>query len=80
MIPIGLGVKCASLVSHPKLSRFLHDIDMTDTGIDVNSLSFTADCKYMLGYLKNRDFRPARKLVERNIKHNMEMIKGLFDA
>ncbi len=78
MIPFGLGVKCASLISHPKLYRFLHDIEATDTGIDINSSSLSADCKYMLDYLKIYDFASKRKMVEKNINENMDMIQEVL--
>jgi hypothetical protein len=40
MIPVALGVKVISIISHDKLKYFLEDIDASNTGVEFNELTF----------------------------------------
>ena len=78
MIPMGLGVKTASLISHPKLLNFLNDIDATETAIDINDEGLVEKSIAVLDVLDTFDFRGKRKIVEENISANMKTIKSML--
>ena len=74
MIPMGLGVKTASLISHPKLSRFLNDISADSTAIDINDARLDLKCIDMMHKLDGYDFASRRQIVESNLMVNMKKI------
>ena len=74
MIPIGLGVKTASLISHPKLSRFLNDVSAIDTAIDINDPELDLKCMDMMHDLDRYVFAIRRHAVESDLIVNMEII------
>ena len=74
MIPFGLGVKTASLISHPKLSRFLGDVSAMDTAIDINDPELGLKCMDMMHKLDGYNFAVQRHMVESDLIVNMEII------
>jgi len=74
MIPMGLGVKTASLVSHKKLYRFLHDVIATDTAIDINDERLDLECANIMQKLDSYRFDLRRHRVEVDLIVNMEKI------
>lgn len=75
MVPMGLGVKTASLVSHKKITRFLDDVGAGETSIDISDPMLETKCIGMIETLDKKDFYSVRKGVEFHMAENMNKIR-----
>lgn len=75
MVPFGLGVKVVSLISHPKLARFLADMLSRGTGIDINHSWLAKQCVDRMSAVRHFDFYTRRVAVDELMNKNMEIIK-----
>lgn len=78
MIPLGLGCKVVSLISHDKIRNLLCDLSMLETGVEVQEKDFVANCLLAYDAAQSMDFYAKRSIAENNIKNNMEVIKGII--
>ncbi|MFC1933573.1 polysaccharide pyruvyl transferase family protein, partial [Chloroflexota bacterium] len=82
MIPFGQGKKVISLISHDKLSWFLEDVNMEDTGVDVNDGDLVSRLISLIDDTINSKDYPARqeramdKLRSMHLENNRK-IRGL---
>lgn len=79
MIPLGLGTKVVSIISHNKLKYFLRDTGLESTGVEFKDVSLQ---KLLSAYknAKNSDFKPAINIIKSNIDSNLEKIANILNA
>jgi polysaccharide pyruvyl transferase WcaK-like protein len=75
MIPMGLGCKVVSLISHDKVIGLLEDLGIEDTGVEVESENFTNECLEAYSQAQKKDFSRTMRKVHLNIEDNMRMVK-----
>lgn len=79
MIPIGLGTKVVSIISHNKLDYFLRDTGLESTGVEFKDVSLQ---KLLSAYknAKSIDFKHAVSLIKKNFNTNVSKIINIIDA
>lgn len=73
MIPLGLGTKVVSIISHSKLKFFLEDISAESTGVDFKDVSLQT---LLTAYKEAQvfDFNNSLEVIKENINTNVDEI------
>lgn len=79
MIPMGLGCKVVSLISHDKMKHLLEDMGIEETGVEVNEVDFIKKCMKAYCDVQSIDMKDKMKIVSSNIDSNMEKIKTIME-
>ena len=79
MIPMGLGTKVVSIISHNKLKYFLSDISADSTGVEFSDISLQT---LLTAYMSTRttDFRSIVKTIKSNINSNLDKITNIING
>ena len=80
MIPLGLGCKVVSLISHDKIKFLLEDLDIENTGVEVNDKDFIRKCLHAYDKALKTDFNSKLDIVRENINGNMDRIRTIMDG
>jgi polysaccharide pyruvyl transferase WcaK-like protein len=75
MIPMGLGCKIVSLISHDKVLGLIEDLSIEETGVEVLDKDFTDKCLECYNTCHATDFSKAIDKARNNININMDRIK-----
>ena len=78
MIPLGLGCKIVSIISHDKVKNLLEDLRIEKTGVEVQSPDFVNKCLSAYETAQKTDFYLRRKMVEKNVADNMRHIHSIL--
>lgn len=78
MIPMGIGCKVVSLISHDKIRYLLEDLNILETGVDVNDYDFFDNCIRAYEISQKTNFYSKLRIVKRNIDKNMNEIKSII--
>ena len=78
MIPLGLGCKVVSLISHDKIRFLLEDLGIEDTGVEVNEPCFIDACLNAYDNVQRVDLNEKLEVVRLNISENMNVIKEIL--
>ncbi|MFA7219289.1 MAG: polysaccharide pyruvyl transferase family protein [Synergistaceae bacterium] len=78
MIPIGLGCKIVSLISHDKIKFLLEDLGISSTGVEVNDDDFVNKCFIAYDNARLIDFYEKMGIVRMNIDSNIKRIEGVI--